>query len=329
MIAFGCSITDARAYERHAEPGIRRAAEADSEVLIFRDAGSIFRAYNLLCEQAGRLEGLEALVLVHQDAELVDPDLCQKLRQAFRDPEVALAGCGGAVGVRSVAWWEGSTTWASYTHRFEEMGGGDLPGLSWHDDHPAYARTGEVDSLDGVLIAMSPWAVLELRFDESIGRLHGYDLDICLQARAAGKKVVTIDTRLIHYHSLDLMKDPEGWIAAHMRVAEKWSDLLEDGRTQDWRRRARRAEAEAEATRLQLRAAQHHITRLAEDFDALRRSRSWRLTAPVRALGRLFRRLRHPRQPAGRQLGEGVVSPGPELAARASEGTEAESAPEG
>ena len=224
MIAFGCSITDAHTYERCAEPGIRLAAEDDSEVLVFRDAGSIFRAYNLLREQASRLDGLEALILVHQDAELVDPDLCEKVRQAFRDPEVALAGCGGAVGVRSIAWWEGSITWASYTHRFEEMGGGEIPGLSWHEKHPDYARTGEVDSLDGVLIAMSPWAVRELRFDESIGRLHGYDLDICLQARAAGKKVVTIDTRLIHHHSLGLIGDPEGWIAAHMKVAEKWSE---------------------------------------------------------------------------------------------------------
>jgi Glycosyltransferase like family len=326
MIAFGCSITDAHAYERYAEPGIRRAAEDDSQVLVFRDAGSIFRAYNLLREQASQLDDLEALVLVHQDAELVDPDLCQKVRQAFRDPEVALAGCGGAVGVRSIAWWEGSITWASYTNRFEEMGGGEIPGLSWHEQHPEYARTGEVDSLDGVLIAMSPWAVRELRFDESIGRLHGYDLDICLQARAAGKKVVTIDTRLVHHHSLDLMEDPEGWIAAHMKVAEKWSDLLEEGRTQDWRQRARRAEAEADATRLQLRAAQHHITRLAEDFDALRQSRSWRLTAPVRALGRLVRKIRHPRKPAGRQLGEGVVPPGAELPAAASEPTEPERA---
>jgi hypothetical protein len=325
MIAFGCSITDARAYERYAEPGIRLAAEQDSELLVFRDAGSIFRAYNLFCEQASRFDRLEALILIHQDAELVDPRLGEKVREAFRDPEVALAGCGGAVGVRSIAWWEGSITWASYTHRFEEMGGGELPGLSWHEDHPAYARTGEVDSLDGVLIAMSPWAVRELRFDESIGRLHGYDLDICLQARAAGKKVVTIDTRLIHHHSLGLIGDPEGWIAAHMKVAEKWSGVLEDGRSQDWRQRARRAEAEMEATRLQLRAAQHHITRLAEDFDALRHSRSWRLTAPARALGRLARRIRHPRKPAGRQLGEGVVKPGAELRAGAPEDREVKS----
>jgi GT2 family glycosyltransferase len=193
------------------------------------------------------------------------------------------------------------------------MGGGELPGLSWTSPYPDYARTGEVDSVDGVVIVMSPWAVRELRFDESLGNLHGYDLDICLQARAAGRKVVTTDIRVIHHHSLDLLGDPDGWIAAHMRIAEKWSDRLDADRPNDWRDRARRAEAETDATRVQLRLAQHHITRLAEDFDELHRSGSWRLTSPLRALGKLVRRIRHPRRPPGRQLGEGVVRPGAEL----------------
>jgi GT2 family glycosyltransferase len=310
MIAFGCPVTDAGAYERYAEPGIRLAAEPDSEVLVHRDAASIFRAYNQLCDRAAKLGGLEALVLLHQDAEVVDPDLCRKLREGFADPGVALAGCGGAVGVRSISWQEGTITWAGYTHRFEELGGGEIPGLSWPETVPSYARTGEVDSIDGILIAMSPWAVENLRFDESLGSLHGYDFDICMQARAAGKRVITIDTRLIHHHGLDLVDDWEEWIEAHMKAAEKWREVLDADRPQDWRVRARRAEAELDATRLQLRAAKHHITRLAEDFDALHRSRSWRLTAPLRALGRLVRRIRHPHGPAGRQLGEGVVKPG-------------------
>jgi GT2 family glycosyltransferase len=309
MIAFGCSITDPDLYERCAEPGIRLAAEPDSEWLVREHAGSLFRSYNLLLDQAAELDDLEALVLVHQDAEIVDPDFCPKLREALADPDVALVGSGGAVGVRSIAWWEGSINWASYTHRFEEIGGGELPGLSWPDTVPSYAHTGEVDSVDGVLIVMSPWAVRNLRFDESLGDLHGYDLDICLQARSAGKKVVTADLRVVHHHSLDLLRDPEGWIAGHMRVAEKWSDLLDRDRPDDWRLRARRAEAETAAARVQLRLAQHHITRLAEDFAELERSGSWRLTAPFRALGRLARRIRRPRATPGRQLGEGVVRP--------------------
>jgi GT2 family glycosyltransferase len=306
MIVFGCPITDPRAYERYGEPGIRLAAEPDSEVFVYRDAGSIFRAYNHFCDQAARFDDLEALVLVHQDVQVVDPDLGEKVREALRDPEVAVAGCAGAVGVRSIAWWEGSTTWGSYTQHLDEL---ELPGLSWPDEIPSYARTGEVESIDGVLIALSPWAVRNLRFDESLGRLHGYDLDICLQARAAGKRVVTIDARVIHHHSLDLVGDWEGWIAAHMRIAEKWSELLEDGRSQDWQERARRAEAEVDAARMQLRFAREHIIRLADDLDGIQLSRSWRLTAPMRAIGKLIRRLRHPRRPPGRQIGEGILRP--------------------
>ena len=169
-------------------------------------------------------------MLLHQDAEIVDPDFCAKARAVLSDPEVAIVGCAGALGVRNISWWEGMVTWASFSHRYEEMGGGDIPGLSWHAERaPSYAVTGEVDAIDGFIIVMSPWAVSELRFDESLGLLHGYDLDICLQARAAGKKVVTTDFRAIHHHSLDLIGDQEAWVAAHMRIAEKWEDMLDEG----------------------------------------------------------------------------------------------------
>jgi GT2 family glycosyltransferase len=324
MIVFGCPVTDNGVYERYALPGIRLAAEPDSEVLGYPDPGSIFRAYNLFRKQAAEFEDLEALILLHQDVEIVDPELCAKVRDAFRDPAVALAGCTGAIGVRSLAWWEGSTTWGSYNQTFEEIGA-ELPGLSWPAEIPTYARTGEVDSIDGVLIAMSPWAVRELRFDESLGRLHGYDLDISLQARAAGKKVVTMDSRVIHHHSVELIGDWEGWIAAHMTLAEKWSDLLEDDRPPNWKERARRAEAEVDAAWMQLRYAREHVRRLAADVEGFERSRSWRLTAPLRAIGKVLRRIRHPRRPPARQLGEGLMRPTPRLPAS----TAGESQPKG
>ena len=68
-------------------------------------------------------------------------------------------------------------------------------------------------------MALSPWAMRNLRFDESLGRIHGYDFDICMQARTAGKKVVTADLQVVHHHSLRLIEDPETWIDAYMRVA--------------------------------------------------------------------------------------------------------------
>ena len=89
MIAFGSAITKPELFRRCAEPGIRRAAEPDSEVLALPATGTIFQSYNALLDRAAEFEDLEALVLVHQDAEIVDADLCAKVRDALADPAVA------------------------------------------------------------------------------------------------------------------------------------------------------------------------------------------------------------------------------------------------
>lgn len=303
MIVFASAVTDPDVFERCAAAGVELAGEPDTELLPFASTGSIFRNYNLICDQVRDREGLEALVLLHQDAEIVDPEFIPKVRRALADPDVAIVGCAGALDVRSIAWWEGSITWASFSHRYEEHGGGEVPGFSWMTEElPPYARTGEVDSIDGFVMALSPWAIRSLRFDESLGQLHGYDLDICMQARAAGKKVVTESMQVVHHHSLKLIGDLEGWIQAHIRVAEKWQGELADPPrvNGDWRARAQRAEAEASAARLTgglseiLRVAQakgdtRRIGMLEQEIAGMRASRSWRMTAPIRALGRIVR----------------------------------------
>ena len=129
MIAFASSITSQEMYDRCAGKGVRLAAEANTKVLARPAAGSIFRSYNLIMDEAAELDDLEALVLLHQDAESVDPTFCTQLREALRDPDVGVVGCVGAIGVRSIAWWEGSVTWASFVHRYHELGGGEFPSL--------------------------------------------------------------------------------------------------------------------------------------------------------------------------------------------------------
>ena len=249
MIVFGTAVTDVETYDRCAAVGIRRAAEPDSEVLAHQSTGSVFRNYNLLLDKAAEHEDLEALVLLHQDVEIADSDFAAKVREAFSDPDVAIVGCVGAVGVRSIAWWQGALTWAGLTHRYHEYGGGDFPGISWRPEAiPSYASSGEADSVDGFVMVLSPWAVRELRFDESLGELHGYDFDICMQARAAGKKVATAEFRAIHHHSLQLIKDPESWIQTYIRLAQKWGDQLPETGAEPMQR-ALRGEAEAACAR--------------------------------------------------------------------------------
>ncbi len=299
MIVFASSITDPEMYGRCAEPGIRLAAEPDSEVIANAAAGSLFRSYNLILDSVAGRDDLEAVVLLHQDAEIADAEFCVKLRRALANADVGVVGGVGAIGVRSIAWWEGSVTWASFVHRYGELGGGDLPAFSWNGHElPAYARTGEVDTVDGFVLGLSPWVVRNVRFDESLGLLHGYDFDFCLQVRAAGRKVVTEDFKVIHHHSLDLVSEPETWIQAHMRVAEKWDGKMPGvgvaGGT--WQERARRAEAEAAATRAlavstQLKA-DARVRQLERDFAETTESISWRLTAPLRRANAWRKRLR-------------------------------------
>ncbi len=307
MIAFATAITDPDAYRKYAEVGIRRAAEPDSVVIPNAPAGSLFRSYNLILDMVADRDDLEGLVLVHQDTELVDDDVCAKLRTALSDPDVGVVGCVGAVGVRSIAWWEGSVTWGSFIHRYPELGGGDLPAFAWDEaELPPYARMGEVDTVDGFLLGLSPWVVRNMRFDESLGALHGYDFDYCLQVREAGRKVVTTDFKAIHHHSLELINDFEAWIAAHMLVAEKW-----DGRMPhvgaaggEWKYRARRAEAEAAAAvgqavsnRLKGDARALELTR---ELEIMRTSIGWRVTEPLRRGNYWVRRFRRARAAAAR-----------------------------
>jgi hypothetical protein len=289
MIVFATAVTEPDLFERYAAAGVRRLqeAEGDIELLAFASVGSIFRNYNLILDQVVKRDDVEALVLIHQDAEIVDPDFITKLRAALAQPDVGLVGCAGAVDVRSIAWWEGSITWAAFTHRYEEFGGGEIPAFSWAtEERPPFAQLGEVDSIDGFVMGLAPWTIQELRFDESLGALHGYDFDFCMQVRAAGKKVVTADLQVIHHHSLQLLENPESWIQAFMQTQKKWQDQLPSNgsRDEDWEWRARRAEAEAAAARLQ--AGVTELLRVAyyKQYEEIRTSASWRLTAPVRRL---------------------------------------------
>ena len=300
MIVFGTAVTDPEIYKRYAEPGIRRAAEANAAIIPNVGAGSLFRSYNLLLDLAAEYDELEALVLVHQDAELVDPDFCRKLRLALKDPSVGIVGCVGALGVRSIAWWEGAVTWGSFIHRYSELGGGDLPAFAWDSDNLApTARTGVVDTVDGFVLGLSPWTVQNVRFDESLGRLHGYDFDFCLQVRRAGKKVVTADFKAIHHHSLDLVSNPESWVEAHMRVAEKWEGKMPAVGTAggDWKQRARRAEAEAAVNQALAVSNQlkgdARVRQLRRQIEEMESSIGWRATEPLRRGNYWLRRLRH------------------------------------
>jgi hypothetical protein len=296
MVVFGCAITEPEVYERCALPGLRRVAPPGSEIMAHQSTGSLLRNYNLILDKASELDDVEAVVLIHQDAEIEDEGFIDKLGAGLSDPDVAVVGCVGAIGVRNLAWWEGAVTWASFTHRYKEF-----PGLSWnHGGTPPFYELGEVDSIDGFVMGLSPWAVKNVRFDESLGILHGYDFDYCCQVRAAGKKVVTADFKVIHHHDLNLLRHRDSWVEAHMRIAEKWSDSdivgIGDSESEGtWKQRARRAEAELGAQRLDSASARYQAEALMRAYNDLVESRSWKASAPLRLPRKVVARLRRRR----------------------------------
>jgi hypothetical protein len=210
MIAFAVCVGSQEKFLRYAAPGLRAAAEPDSLVAEVTTDSSIFTAYNEVLDALAGEESLEALVLLHEDAEIVDSDFCDKIRTRLSDPDVAVVGVVGARDVLSLAWWKGE----GRGRVLESRGSIDFGG-GVHD----------VDTVDGLMLVLSPWAVRNLRFDEErYTGFHGYDADICFQARAAGRRVVVDEIAVVH-HTKGGYGDVEAFQRAAQVFAEKWSTV--------------------------------------------------------------------------------------------------------
>lgn len=169
---------------------------------------SISVAYNLILD-AYKGRGMDAVILLHDDLELTDPDAEAKFLDALTDPDIALVGVCGGKGDQTLHWWE------------SEKVGHQMTDSGLLDFGP---RTGDVAIIEGSAMVFSPWAVDNLRFDERYpGFSAGYD-DICLHARAAGKRVTVVDVDT-HHHSTVGWKSPQAeaaFAAAEQQFRAKW-----------------------------------------------------------------------------------------------------------
>lgn len=205
MIGYGVCVGSWEKFERNIVP-----RTGLSPLIGVANASSIAEAYNAILDAyRGQNMGLAALVLLHDDLEIIDPDFEAKVVAALAEPDVAIVGVVGAGTPRTLAWWNYG-----------------LIGHQLTDTHPVAGSvlTGDVACTDGSIMALSPWAMQNLRFDTRYTGFHGYDSDIGMQAHGLGKRVVVADIQT-HHHTTLGFKSPEiqqAWDCADAQFQAKW-----------------------------------------------------------------------------------------------------------
>lgn len=225
MIAFGCAVASEEKFERFALSGVERVIEPEAPLHVKRGRTCIFSAYNEILDEAVADPRVEALCLIHEDTEIRDERFRERVRWALGDPLVAIVGTIGAVGVQGIDWWVhdygiGSSVLEpidpAVLYETELLEGPEMSGSG---------SSGDVDMVDGYLMVFSRWAMRELRFDETeIGPgFHGYDADICFQARERGRRVFAAEMRVAHHrNSISPTPYREDWLRAQMAFRRKW-----------------------------------------------------------------------------------------------------------
>lgn len=165
MIAFGCVTCDHDAFRSRAAAAMQAVIEGNSLLLRRHDPDSPAAACNEMLAEAALHDDLETFVLVDQATTFVPAAFLAGLRALFAwDPRVAVIGGSAASGVPN-----------------PEAAREPLP----PDD------VEEVVAVDGAMVALSPWAVHELRFDPGFDpSIDACAIDLCRQARAHDRRVL-------------------------------------------------------------------------------------------------------------------------------------------
>lgn len=213
MIVYGCCVGgDGGKFADVALPRLESVMRRE-DILITEsgDDLGICRAYNRILDQALDNPECEAVVLLHDDLEIVDADFRSKVLRVVSESDAGVAGVAGSRGLTSLAWWEARATVGKV---YESRG---LLEFS--------ERSGPVDALDGMLLVLAPAAFRRLRFDEgTFPRFHGYDVDYCLQAKRAGLQVVVVPLDVLHRakSSFGSARDAREYHEAAAELLAKW-----------------------------------------------------------------------------------------------------------
>ena len=213
MIIFGtCVGGGGDRYRSVALPSIERASVSDDLILSGPGDDGICRLYNQFLEEARNRNDCEAVVLLHDDVEIIDPNFRPKIVEAVARENVGVVGAIGGADLTNLAWWYARERAGRV---FEARGVIDFG-----------ERGRDLDAVDGLMLVLAPSAFRTLSFDGvSFPKFHGYDVDYCLQVRSKGLRVVLAPVNLLH-RTKGGLGDRQAFEFARIALARKWPDFL-------------------------------------------------------------------------------------------------------
>jgi Glycosyltransferase like family len=184
VLVYGCCVGASGKFETGLLPSLERF-EPGAHVIVRREQRSIFEAYNSIMEEAATLDGLEGLVLVHDDVVFRDGTTRPALFDALRDPATGVVGVVGGAGQHELSWWTCARLLGHVEHATHK------------DDFSRGLVTADV--VDGLFMAVSPTVVRRVRLEgRGYPPFHGYDGEMCSLVRRDGLAVMVTDLELYH-----------------------------------------------------------------------------------------------------------------------------------
>ncbi len=209
-------VADRQRYDTVAMPGILLAGGADPECVVLEDAPSAAKALNGVLERYRNDATVDGLVVLHEDCEITDEHFELAIRGRFNQTDVGIVGMIGSIDPPGLSWWDAEEKhgWVMETRGMIQFG------LAEHD----------VDVVDGLLMVIGRRALdAGLRYDEDYDAFHGYDLDLCMQARAAGLRVVAAGG-YVNHRTKTGYGDVDAYQRADALFRRKWTGTDADVR---------------------------------------------------------------------------------------------------
>ena len=203
---------------------IQTTIGVDYELIVIdnsKNKYSIFSAYNKGVKEAK----YPFLCFMHEDILYHTNEWGKKAICHLTNPQVGIIGvAGGHFMPNSPAgWFSSDLSTINIIQSYYENG----IKTTYHDKKFDYLEreTIEVVAVDGVWFCMPKSLFTSISFDDkNFKGFHCYDLDICLQARSTGNKVLVVTDILLEHFSGG--KTNNEWIENSIIIHNKWKQYL-------------------------------------------------------------------------------------------------------